>query len=46
MRTRVTTAVERALDARQRGATEEVEKILAAAVRSATPRWPTWFGSI
>ena len=33
MRTRVAAAVERALDARHRGATEEVEKILAAAVR-------------
>lgn len=33
MRTRVTAAVERALDARHRGATEEVERILAAAVR-------------
>lgn len=33
MKTRVTAAVERALDARQREATEEVEKILAAAVR-------------
>ncbi|MET0900638.1 MAG: helix-turn-helix domain-containing protein [Mycobacterium sp.] len=33
MRTRVAAAVERALDTRQRGATEEVEKILAAAVR-------------
>lgn len=33
MRTRVTAAVERALDTRQREATEEVEKILAAAVR-------------
>jgi AcrR family transcriptional regulator len=30
---RVTAAVERALDDRQRGATEEVERILAAAVR-------------
>jgi AcrR family transcriptional regulator len=30
---RVTAAVERALDERQRGATEEVERILAAAVR-------------
>lgn len=33
MHTRVTAAVERALDHRQRGATEEVERILAAAVR-------------
>jgi AcrR family transcriptional regulator len=33
MNSRVTAAVERALDDRQRGATEEVERILAAAVR-------------
>ncbi|MGB9305804.1 MAG: helix-turn-helix domain-containing protein [Mycobacterium sp.] len=33
MNTRVTAAVERALDDRQREATEEVERILAAAVR-------------
>src|SRR6201993_4205270 len=33
MSNRVTAAVERALDDRQRGATEEVERILAAAVR-------------
>lgn len=33
MNSRVTAAVERALDERQRGATEEVERILAAAVR-------------
>ena len=33
MNNRVTAAVERALDDRQRGATEEVERILAAAVR-------------
>jgi AcrR family transcriptional regulator len=33
MTSRVTAAVERALDDRQRGATEEVERILAAAVR-------------
>lgn len=33
MNTRVAAAVERALDDRQRGATEEVERILAAAVR-------------
>jgi AcrR family transcriptional regulator len=33
MNSRVTAAVERALDDRQRGATEQVERILAAAVR-------------
>src|SRR5947209_18683204 len=33
MTKRVAAAVERALDDRQRGATEEVERILAAAVR-------------
>lgn len=33
MNSRVTAAVERALDDKQRGATEEVERILAAAVR-------------
>ncbi len=33
MTNRVTAAVERALDDRQREATEEVERILAAAVR-------------